>query len=89
VFVVPDLCEQVRQTRIATVIVKTLAAVPDRTYAGLGQLLLAKAQQQAREQGFSAAIHALVRDVGPMRRISGRYARPMRRYTLFAKVLQP
>ena len=46
-------------------IVKTLAAVPDRTYAGLGQLLLAKAQQHAREQGFSAAIHALVRDVGP------------------------
>jgi GNAT superfamily N-acetyltransferase len=89
VFVVPDLCEQVRQNRIDTVIVKTLAAVPDRTYAGLGQLMLAKAQQQARAQGFSAAIHAFVRDVGALRRISGRYARPMRRYALFAKVLQP
>jgi hypothetical protein len=71
------------------VIVKTLAVEPDRAYAGLGQLLLAQSQQHAREQGFSAAIHALMRDAGSMRRISGRYAQPMRHYTLFAKVLWP
>ncbi|MHB0960335.1 MAG: GNAT family N-acetyltransferase [Pirellulaceae bacterium] len=89
VLVLPDLCEQVRRSSVDTVVVKTLAVVPDRAYAGLGQLLLAHAQQHARDHGFSAAIHALMRDVGAMRRISGRYARPMRRYTLFAKVLQP
>lgn len=89
VLVLPDLCEHLRWSRVDTVIVKTLAVLPDRAYAGLGQLLLAQAQQHARDQGFSAAIHALVRDVGALRRISGRYAQPMRRYTLFAKVLLP
>jgi GNAT superfamily N-acetyltransferase len=89
VFAVPDLCERSRQSRIDTVIIKTLAVVPDRIYAGLGQLLLAVTNERARQQGYSAAIHALVHDVGPLHRLSARYARIMRRYTLFAKVLLP
>jgi hypothetical protein len=44
-------------------------------------------QQHSLKQGYMRAIHALMRDVGSMRRLSGRYARPMRRYTLFAKAL--
>ena len=89
VLVLPDLCEHLRWSRVDTVIVKTLAVVPDRRLRGVGPAAAGKAQQHAREQGFSAAIHALVRDVGALRRISGRYAQPMRRYTLFAKVLLP
>ncbi len=70
-----------------TVIVKTLAALPHRQYAGLGQLLLAEVFRRAHELGFPRAIHALIRDSGPLRRITGRYARPIREYTLFARVL--
>lgn len=58
-----------------TVIVKTLAALPHRQYAGLGQLLLAEVLRRAHELGFSRAIHALVRDSGRLRRITGRYRR--------------
>ena len=72
-----------------TVIIKTLAALPDRCYAGLGQLLLAEVQRQAHRLGFQRAIHALVRDSIHLRRISGRYAQVIREYTLFARVLTP
>jgi GNAT superfamily N-acetyltransferase len=70
-----------------TVIIKTLAALPHRQYAGLGQLLLAEVQRRAHDLGFSRAIHALVRDWSHLRRISSRYAQPIREYTLFARVL--
>ena len=73
--------------RYKTVIVKTLAALPHRQYAGLGQWLLAEVQRRAHELGFSRAIHALVRDSGHLRRISSRYAERFREYTLFARVL--
>lgn len=95
VFAVPDLntssrCGPAPSSPDAggkTIIVKTLAALPDRQYAGLGQLLLAEVQRRAHLSGFTRAIHALVRDRPSLRRISGRYARSIREYTLFAKVL--
>jgi GNAT superfamily N-acetyltransferase len=86
-FAVPDLNEQERGEPVKTMIVKTLAALPHRRCAGLGQWLLAEVQRRAHLLGFSRAILALVRDTGHLRRISGRYARPIREYTLFAKVL--
>ena len=72
---------------IRTVIVKTLAVLPERRYAGLGQMLLAEVQLRAQRMGFERAIHALVRDTPHLRRISARYARPIREYTLFGRTL--
>lgn len=89
IFAIPDLEELARKGRSRTLIVKTLAVLPDRSYAGLGNLLLAEVQQRANDFGYTQAIHALVRDVGSLRNMSARYAEPMRRYTLFAKVLAP
>ena len=86
-FAVPDLLEEARLGRSNTAIIKTLAVVPARAYAGLGLSMLAQVQEHAFHLGYSRAIHAFMRDVGSMRRLSGRYARPMRRYTLFAKAL--
>jgi GNAT superfamily N-acetyltransferase len=86
VFACPDLLQTSRQ-QIDTVVVKTLAVVPDRQYSGLGQLLLSTVYQQAHDLGFARAIHALVRDVPHLRRISGRWATPFRRYALFGKTL--
>jgi GNAT superfamily N-acetyltransferase len=91
VFAVPDLCQGTSIACAAgvprTVVVKTLAALPDRQFAGLGQVLLAEVQRRAVELGFSRAVHAMVRDASHLRRISGRQARPFREYTLFARVL--
>ena len=70
-----------------TLIIKTLAVLPQQLYAGLGQWLLDEVQRRACAAGFERAIHALVRDSAPLRRISGRFARPMREYTLFARNL--
>ncbi|NQT38376.1 MAG: GNAT family N-acetyltransferase [Planctomycetes bacterium] len=85
IFAVPDLLQAKRGETIDTVIVKTLGVLPRREYAGLGHLLLGRARSAARELGYTRLIHALMRDVGHLRRMSGRYGRPIRRYTLFAK----
>ena len=97
VFAIPDLNESSQQLeggstrpmshRHKTVVIKTLAALPHRQYAGLGQMLLAEVLRRALELGFSRAIHALIRDSGHLRRITSRFARPIREYTLFARVL--
>jgi GNAT superfamily N-acetyltransferase len=87
VFAVPDGLQAARQQTVDTVVVKTLATLPGRRYAGLGQVLLASVQHEAASRGFRQAIYALVRDVPHLRRISARTARPIRRYALYGKVL--
>jgi len=69
-------------------IVKTLAVLPERRFAGLGTLLVAQMQERAREAGFTKAIHALQREDNQSLRISTRFeAVVFRRYALFAKEL--
>jgi GNAT superfamily N-acetyltransferase len=89
VFAAPDLLQIQRGQPVDTIIVKSLAVLPDRRLAGLGNLLLTQVQTRAVELGFTRAIYALVRDVPALRRMSGRYAGCIRRYALFAKVLRP
>lgn len=86
-FAVPDLLQAQRGEAVDTVVVKTFGVIPDRTFAGLGQVLLEEVQQRAATAGFRRGIHALVRDTPHMRRISARYAHPFRRYALFGKEL--
>ncbi len=75
------------QTRF---IVKTLAVLPERQYAGLGTLLVEKIQARAHQSGFTQAIHALQREDNQSLRISTRFhATIFRRYALFSKLLQP
>ena len=69
-------------------IVKTLAVLPERRFAGLGTLLVERIQDRARKAGFSQAIHALQREDNQSLRISTRFnAKVFRRYALFAKKL--
>lgn len=89
-FALPDLLEARRGGAIRTVIVKTVAVLPGRAYAGLGALLVARAHAAAREHGFTRAIHALMHDGNPSRNLSRRTAtRTIRRYALFARDLRP
>ena len=87
-FAILDLVQAERGETITTVIVKSLAVLPGRDYAGLGYLLLDRVRSTACKLGYTRLIHALVRDVGSLRKMSRESARPMRRYTLFAKELR-
>jgi len=84
-FAIPDISEQKRGEPVTTVIIKTVAVLPDSSNAGLGALLVDKVQQQARAMGYTRAIHALMYNGNVSRNISGHYANSMRTYTLFSK----
>ncbi len=86
-FAVPDLLQARRGQTIDTVILKTVAVLPERTNAGLGGLLIARGHQAARHLGYSRAIHALMHESNGSCNISRRYAHTIRRYSLFAKRL--
>jgi L-amino acid N-acyltransferase YncA len=73
---------------VDTVIVKTVAVLPGRRLAGLGNVLVARCQQAARALGFRRAIHALMHESNNSRNLSAHYAKPFRRYTIFARDLE-
>ncbi|MFA6287686.1 MAG: GNAT family N-acetyltransferase [Opitutaceae bacterium] len=87
VFTVPDYAQAKRGLPVTTCIVKTLAVLPGRAYAGLGALLLGEVHEAARRLGFTRAIHALMHETNQSRNLSAHYAKTIRRYTLFSKRL--
>jgi GNAT superfamily N-acetyltransferase len=86
-FAIPDLLQAQRGDPTDTVILKTLAVRPDFGGFGLGTLLLARAQEVARQEGFRRAIHALMHETNPSGKISSHTANIFRRYTLYARDL--
>lgn len=89
VFGIPDLAQAKRGQVITTVVLKTVAVLPSRIYAGLGNVLVAACQQQARALGFRRVIHALMHERNNSLNLSGHYAKPFRRYTLYSRSLEP
>ncbi|WP_414664732.1 GNAT family N-acetyltransferase [Horticoccus sp. 23ND18S-11] len=87
-FGVPDLMEARRGAPVRTVIVKTLAVLPGRAFAGLGALLLDTLHAAAHRLGFTRAIHALMHETNTSRALSAHTARTIRRYALFARRLR-
>lgn len=86
IFAIPDFLQQAQRREIIdTIVIKTVAVLPKRIYAGLGNLLVATCQNRADKKDFTRAIHALMHDANPSRNLSRRYAQTIRRYTLFAK----
>ena len=83
----PDWLQAQRGETIYTIIIKTVAVLPERAYAGLGHWLVAHCQQLAHQLGYQRAIHALMHEANPSRNLSDRYAQPFRRYALFSKPL--
>lgn len=86
-FAVPDWLQVRRNRDIDTAIIKTLAVLPGRAYAGLGNLLAAHCHRAARDLGYTRAIHALMHDANHSRNVSSRYAHVMRRYALYGRSL--
>lgn len=86
-FAVPDLLQAQRGETVDTVIIKTVAVLPGRAYAGLGNVLVARVQAIAHALGYRRAIHALMHEGNNSRNLSARYARSIRRYTLYSRKL--
>ncbi len=88
-FMLPDWLQARRGRAIDTVILKTVAVLPERAHAGLGSLLVARGHQIARTLGYARAIHALMHENNNSRNISRHYAHTIRRYALFVRELRP
>ena len=86
-FTLPDLAQQQRGRPVDTLIIKTVAVLPHARGLGLGGLLAARVHTAARAMGLRYVIHALMHETNVSRRISVRYATPIRRYTLYARSL--
>lgn len=86
-FALPDLLQAQRGRRVDTVVLKTVAILPERDYAGLGGLLAAYCHRAAQELGYTRVIHALMHEANRSRHTSNLYALPIRRYTLYARRL--
>ncbi|MEM9540117.1 MAG: GNAT family N-acetyltransferase [Cyanobacteria bacterium P01_E01_bin.42] len=87
-FALPDVLEARRGNAIETVILKTVAVLPQRNYAGLGSILVEKCHAIAAQLGYKKIIHALINYANPSSNISRYYAKPIRHYALFGKQLK-
>jgi GNAT superfamily N-acetyltransferase len=87
-FALPDALEEKRGGAIETVILKTVAVLPGRNYAGLGSILVEKCHAIASQLGYTKIIHALMNQGNPSSNISQYYAKPIRHYALFGKKLK-
>ena len=88
VFAVPDVLEAARDGAARTVVLKTLAAWPDRRYAGLGAWLADEIHGRARRLGFDRVVHALMHVSNVSRVLSARWhGRVIRRYALYGREL--
>ncbi len=67
--------------------VKTVAVLPGRRYAGLGRHLVETAERRAAESGVSVILHASMREGGKPDAFSRRRAQTIRRYALYRRSL--
>ena len=86
-FTTPDVIEIARGAPPRTAIIKTLAVLPDRNYAGLGTLLTDRSHAAAAASGYERMIHALMHESNRSRKISAHTGHTMRRYALFGRRL--
>lgn len=87
-FSVPDALEPMRGAPARTIVLKTLAVLPDRArLSGLGSLMADRTHGIAQSLGYTRAVHALIHESNHSRAISERTGRPIRRYALFGRPL--
>ncbi len=87
VFCIPDFLRPKAGQPLDTLILKTLAILPGRDYAGLGNLLVEHVHQAAHAAGLTRVIHALSAAHNSVINITARYGSVMRRYALYARRL--
>ncbi len=89
VFAYPDYNRKARGSGMDTAVLKTLAILPGRTYAGLGALLVDRIRKNAWDMGYTRVIHALMHENNVSKAVSQRrHAERIRTYGLFARELR-
>lgn len=86
-FAIPDYAEALRGERIKTLIGKTLAILPGRSFAGLGVVLVEMLHRRALEAGYSQVIHALQNESNQVRNLSSAFGDIIRKYSLFSRMI--
>lgn len=87
IFAMPDLLQGKRGEPATDYLIKTIAVLPGRRYAGLGTVLMAHARELARARGLTRAIHALMHDDNHSTNCSAGHTQTFRRYELFSRRL--
>jgi len=87
VFAVGDLLNTRPGEKNETVIIKSLAVLPEWSGKGVGSFLMALATVNARRLGYKRAIHALMHEENRSRAMSGHYGTVIREYTLYSRKL--
>lgn len=89
VFAYPDYSRKARGYTMDTAVLKTLAILPGRAYAGLGAVLVDRIRKNAWEMGYTRVIHALMHESNVSKAVSQRrHAERIRSYGLYAKELR-
>jgi L-amino acid N-acyltransferase YncA len=87
VFAIADLLH-VRPTGGSdTMIIKSLAVLPEWNGKGIGPLLMAAVTANARTLGYQRGIHALMHESNRSRGLSGHHGAMIREYTLYCRGL--
>jgi GNAT superfamily N-acetyltransferase len=87
VFAVRDWLQGSDGQAIDTIVIKTIAVLPDTDYRGLGRVLIVRLLQNAGDLGFRRAVSALMHVDNRSQKISADCAGPMREYTLYGMEL--
>ena len=86
-FSIPDYYRLQSGLRLDTLIMKSAAILPDRTYAGMGNVMAEMTHHIAAAKGYTRVIHALALVDNPVTNITAKYGEVMRGYTLFSRSL--
>lgn len=88
-FSIPDYYRHTCGNTLDTLIMKSAAILPDRCYAGMGNVMAEMTHHAAAYRGYRRVIHALALTDNPVTNITAKYGQVMRRYTLFSSDLTP
>ncbi len=83
----PNLLQALRGDTVDTVIVKSLAVLPEQRGKGLAAIMLGEVNRTARALGLTRTIHALMHESNPSRLLDRAVMRDFRVYTLYARPL--
>jgi len=87
IFALPDMARIRHGHPADTVILKSMAVLPEMSGKGIGACLMAEVTNNARLSGFTRAIHALMHEDNRSRTMSSHYGREIRQYTLYSRLL--
>jgi len=87
VFAIGDLLHGGAGGRAETVIIKSMAVLPEWNGRGVGPLLMAAVTANARALGYQRGIHALMHESNRSRGLSGHHGAMIREYTLYSRRL--